>query len=398
MIIGGGLTGGCLAFALQSSGLKIAVVEAFTDEQRRASPAGNRALALANGSQRFLHQLGVWSGAKERAVPIKNIHISDRGHFGKTRLVAEEEGVDALGYVVTARILEDSISLILDSAGVERICPARLIGLQSGTDSVCVSLKQGEECLNLDVRLVVGADGGNSTVRRLVNISQQVRDYHQTAIITVVKPEIEPNFTAFERFTSSGPLALLPTENESCSVVWTQTSESAESVMALSEKAFIEKLQSAFGYWLGALKCTASRGSFPLKLVQANRIISERTVLIGNAVHQLHPIAGQGLNLGIRDVAALAEMIINQCAAGKDPGASELLQRYAKIRNRDHQRVISFTDGLISIFSNNWIPVVAARNAGLLALDCLPWAKHLMARHTMGLDGRLPRLTPSGLA
>ena len=153
---------------------------------------------------------------------IKTIHISDRGHFGKTRLFAKDEGVDALGYVVTARILEDSISKALSASNHNRICPARLIGMQSGPESVCVSLKQGEQCLNLNAGLVVGADGGNSTVRGLANISEYTRDYGQTALIAVVKPQINPDFTAYERFTASGPMAFLPTEDARCSVVWTQ--------------------------------------------------------------------------------------------------------------------------------------------------------------------------------
>ena len=395
LIVGGGLAGGSLALALRSSGLSVAVVEAFSDEQRQSSPAGNRALALSYGTKRLLDQLGLWSDIKPRAVPIKTIHISDRGHFGKTRLFAEDEGVDALGYVATARILEDSISKALSASNHKRICPARLIGMQSGPESVCVSLKQGEQCSNLNAGLVVGADGGNSTVRRLANISEYTRDYGQTALIAVVKPEINPDFTASERFTASGPLAFLPTEKGCCSVIWTQKSEEAESTATLSDAAFIQELQTAFGHWLGDLAYCGSRGAFPLKLVQADSMVSDRTVLVGNAVHQLHPIAGQGLNLGLRDIAVLAEMLIEDYGVAKDPSASGLLRRFAKIRKVDHDRVIGFTDGLINIFSNDWIPLAAARNFGLFSLDCLPWAKHVVARYSMGLGGRIPRLTPS---
>ncbi len=394
LIVGGGLAGGSLALALRSSGLNVAVVEAISDEQRQSSAASNRALALAHGSKWLLEQLGVWSDVRKRAIPIKTIHISDRGHFGKTRLLAEEEGVDALGYVAVARILEDSISKGLTTSNIERICPARLIGMQTGSESVCVSLKKGKECLNLNVGLVVGADGGNSTVRRLANISEYTRDYCQTAIIAVIKPEVSPNFTAYERFTASGPLALLPTEDGCYSVVWTQKSEDAESIATLSDAEFNQELQTAFGHWLGELSYCGSRGAFPLELVQADSMISDRTVLVGNAVHQLHPIAGQGLNLGLRDIAVLAEMLIQDCGADKDPGADQLLHRFAKSRKEDHDRVIGFTDGLVSIFSNDWVPLSIARNLGLFGLDCLPWAKHAVARYAMGLGSRMPRLIP----
>ncbi len=398
LIVGGGLAGGSLALALRSSCLSVAVVEAVSDDRRQSSPAGNRALALSYGAKRLLDQLGLWAEVKSHAVPIKTIHISDRGHFGKTRLFAEDEGVDALGYVATARNLEDSISSALNASNLKRICPARLIGMQSGPESVCVSLKQGDEHINLNAGLVVGADGGNSTVRRLANISEHTRDYGQTALIAVVKPEIDPDFTAYERFTASGQLAFLPTEEGCCSVIWTQKSEDAESMATLSDPAFIQALQSAFGDWLGDLKYCGSRGAFPLKLVQADSMVSERTVLVGNAVHQLHPIAGQGLNLGLRDIAVLAEMLIENGGVAKDPGASDLLHRFAKIRKADHDRVIDFTDGLVNIFSNDWLPLAAVRNFGLLSLDCLPWAKHVIARYSMGLGGRMPRLTPSSLS
>lgn len=394
LIIGGGLAGGSLALALSASPYSIGLVEAVSDDQRRASPTGERALAIANGTKQLLDGLGVWSKASQDAMPIKKIHISDRGHFGKTRLSAQDQGVAALGYVITARSLEDSISEALNHVAVERICPARLVGLKSASDAACISLRQGEESLNLGARLVVGADGGESTVRRLLNILPKIRDYHQSAIITTVKPEIDPQFTAYERFTPAGPLAFLPTKDGCCSVIWTKTSEQADSTMSLSERDFLNELQSAFGYWLGRLAARAPHRAFPLKLVQASAMASGRVVLVGNAVHQLHPVAGQGLNLGLRDVAYLAEMLVMQGEAAKDPGAQVLLDRYTKTRKIDHERVIRFTDSLINVFSNSWKPIALARNFGLLTLDCVPPAKRGFARYAMGIAGRTPRLSP----
>ncbi|MEN8261440.1 MAG: FAD-dependent monooxygenase, partial [Pseudomonadota bacterium] len=249
LIVGGGLTGGCLVLALADSGLRIGLLEAISDEQRHNSPAGDRALALANATVRILDDLSVWYTVASQAAPIRSIHVSDRGHFGKVRLSADKENVDALGYVITARILEDAVAgAVAAIKGVERICPARVVGLKSGHETVFVSLMREGESLNVGARLVVGADGGDSSVRRLLDIGQKSRDYGQTAIVTLVKPEKNPAGTAFERFTSAGPLAFLPTHDGCCSVVWTLDHENAENAKALPDAEFLEQLQKGFGY------------------------------------------------------------------------------------------------------------------------------------------------------
>jgi len=392
IIVGGGLSGGSLALALQSSGLRIALLEAITEQQRVTSPAGDRALALSYGSVEILAKLGLWAGAEQHATAITNIHISDRGHFGKTRLSAKRERVPVLGYVITARALENEIADALVASPVDLICPARLIGLKAGPDKVCVSLKRGEESLTATASLLVGADGGNSSVRKLLGIEQEITDYCQTAIITTVKPEIDPVGMAYERFTSYGPLAFLPTRERCCSVVWTQTSENAQSIAGLNEIEFVNQLQKIFGYRLGDLVMAGPRVSFPLRLIRARGMTADRCVLVGNAVHQLHPVAGQGFNLGLRDVAILAEKLIDCACAGEDIGSKKLLDQYSVSRRKDHDAVARFTDGLVRLFSNEWGPVSWARNAGLIGLDCFPLGKRVLARHAMGLSGRRPRL------
>ncbi len=392
LIAGGGLAGGCLALALQATGWRVAMVEAVSDEQRRSSPAGDRALALAYGTVQVLDRLGLWREVAQQATPIEQIHVSDRGHFGKTRLSARQEGVEALGYVITARVIEIHLAEALAASSVECLCPARIIGLKSSSEGVCISVKADDDSMHKTARLVVGADGGNSSVRRLLEIKQKTRDYGQTAIVTLVKPQHDPAHTAYERFTASGPLAFLPTNDGCCSVIWTQVSEEAETLMALPDSAFLAHLQDAFGYRLGRLSLCAPRRAFPLTLVQAEQMIAERAALIGNAVHQLHPVAGQGFNLGLRDVAQLVELLIQADAEGEDPGSNRLLNRYAEARRKDHQTVIGFTDQVVRIFSNHLLPLSAVRNAGLMALDHLPWLKHTLARHAMGMGGRVPRV------
>lgn len=392
LIVGGGLAGNCLALALQETGLRIAVIEAIDREQRFSSPAGDRALALASGSVRILEQVQVWQAASEYATRIKQIHISDQGHFGKTRLSAERENVAALGYVIEARHLEEVVADRVDQSGVVQICPARLNGLMADEQQIHVSLKQDNKSLNLTSKLLVGADGGNSSVRKLLEIPQEVTEYGQTALVTSIATAKHHNETAFERFTASGPLALLP-QGENCSVVWTRLTAQAENLIQCNEQEFIAQLQDCFGYKLGEFSLVAPRRAFPLKLIRAERMLAERVVLIGNAVHQLHPVAGQGLNLGLRDVIQLADILRQQLQQDKDIGSEDLLSAFAKQRQNDHDKLINFTDGVVRIFSNDWLPVTLARNAGLTLLDHIPGAKSILARHAMGLHTPMPNIS-----
>ncbi|MDD1614993.1 MAG: 2-octaprenyl-6-methoxyphenol hydroxylase [Methylococcaceae bacterium NSP1-2] len=386
IIVGGGLAGNCLALALKDTGLTCAIIEANTPEQLANSPAGDRALALAAGTVKQLEDLGVWQGISHAATAIKNIHISDRGHFGKTRLSAEKEHVDALGYVITARDLETHVAQRVTQTNTVQICPARVVGLASDADKICVSIQQGDESITLTAKLLIGADGGQSSIRKLLNIAQQITEYGQTALVTTVKSTLAHKNTAFERFTTSGPLALLPTANNQCAVVWTRSTDDAQALMQSSEADFLAELQQCFGYKLGKLSLTAPRRSFPLSLIRAEKMRANRAVIIGNAVHQLHPVAGQGFNLGLRDVMQLADRLISQHQAAKDIGADDFLTEYSVARQKDHDLVINFTNNVIRIFSNDWLPLAAARNVGLTLLDHIPKAKSLLSRYAMGLE------------
>ncbi|MDO9106650.1 MAG: 2-octaprenyl-6-methoxyphenyl hydroxylase [Methylovulum sp.] len=388
LIVGGGLAGMCLALALKDAGLKLAIVEASTRGQRYASPAGDRALALAAGTVEVLAELGVWQGITDKATAISHIHVSDRGHFGKVRLSAVKENVAALGYVITARDIETHLAELVEQAGISVHCPARVVGLMSGSGEVNASLKNADETWTVSAKLLVGADGGNSSVRQLLDIPQQLTDYQQTALVTTVKAGIPHNNTAFERFTASGPLALLPVAKNHCSVVWTRGTEDAAALMLGSEADFIAELQHCFGYRLGELNLAAPRRSFPLSLIRAERMLAGRALIIGNAVHQLHPVAGQGFNLGLRDVVELAECLVQAASNGADIGAAEILTAYTQARQQDHDRVIGFTDSVVKIFSNDWLALAAARNIGLAVLDHIPGAKSMLTRQAMGFSGK----------
>jgi 2-octaprenyl-6-methoxyphenol hydroxylase len=384
IIVGAGLAGNCLALALQHSGLRIAIVEAAERAQLEQSPAGDRALALAAGTVEALQRLGCWDDVRDKATAIRHIHVSDRGHFGKARLHADDYQVEALGYVIAARDIEQNVARQLDRSAIARFYDTRLCGIASAADLAHLSLKHNGRSLNFSTRLLVGADGGSSSVRNLLGIEQTEIEYGQTAIVTTVRSEKAHGHVAYERFTASGPLALLPSDGRQCSVVWTRRHEQAEELMSLNEAEFLAALQDCFGYRLGYLQLTAPRSAFPLKLVRARQMIAERTVLIGNAVHQLHPVAGQGFNLGMRDVELLAQLLIEDRQQADDPGASLLLKDYARQRKRDHDTTIGFTNQLVHWFSNQNPAAAAARNTGLTLLDHIPFAKRLLARHAMG--------------
>lgn len=392
LIVGAGLAGNCLALALRDSGLNIAVAETSSRRQLRDSPLGDRALALATGTVQLLQQLGAWQGIAARATPIERIHVSDRGHFGKTRLSAAEHGVAALGHVILARDIEEHLADLVAESGCCRLFyETRVAGLMSGQDAVNISLRQNAASLNLSTRLVVGADGGQSTIRKLLDIPQQITDYGQTALVTTVQSALPHLNTAYERFTPSGPLALLPVAGRDSAVVWTRSHEQAQDLALSSEAEFMEQLQQCFGYRLGELRLKAPVRTFPLSLIRADSMVSGRAVILGNAVHQLHPVAGQGFNLGIRDVAKLAQILRETT----DPGNSSLLEAYARQRQRDHDRTIGFTNGLVRIFSTDNPPLSLLRNAGLTALDHLPAAKRLLTRHAMGLAETLSDNLPN---
>ncbi len=387
VIVGSGLVGGCLALALQDSGLKIAIIDEQTWEQRKQSASGHRALALSLGSTMFLEGLGIWSLAQDYAVAIKDIHVSNQGHFGKTRISSSKEGVAALGFVITARDLEKHVAHSLTESSVTEFEACSLKGLMSSSEQISISVaEKNRDTHNFSARLLVGADGGQSTVRKLLEIDQYQQRYEQTAIVTKVKPELSPHHVAYERFTNSGPLAFLPTLNECCSVVWTCTTEEAEELLNASEEKFLAELQRCFGYRLGYISMVAPVKSFPLSLIKAQQITKGRAVIIGNAVHQLHPVAGQGLNLGLRDVADLVQLLIAQAASGNDIGAGNLLSDYAEKRYRDHQQVIKFTDGLVKLFSNSNPWLALSRNTGMVLLDHLKPAKGILVKRAMGVS------------
>ncbi len=393
IIVGGGLIGGSLACALAGSGLKIAVIEAAAPDAPMQPSYDERVIALSWGSRLILEAIGLWGEIAPEAAPIERVHISDRGHFGFSHLDRSELGVEALGYVVPARALGVGIRAAIGRApNLDLLCPARLIGQDVQAERVEAQVSMQNQERRLSTRLLVAADGGDSAIRKGLGIATEERRYGHDAIITTIIADRPRPGVAFERFTETGPLALLPMTGGRYAVVWTCRETETAEILGLSDAAFIERLQARFGFRLGRLGKPAPRRAYPLKLALTREAIQPRLVLIGNAAHTLHPVAGQGFNLGLRDVAALAEVIDEGLGDGRDPGAPEVLAAYGRWRAADQQRVANLTDALARLFVNPWLPLRLARNAGLIGLDLLPPARRLVARRFMGTGGRLPRL------
>jgi 2-octaprenyl-6-methoxyphenol hydroxylase len=394
-IVGGGMVGLSLAAALSHLPLDVVVVEPVPAGSEAQPSFDERTTALSSGSRRILEGIGVWRQVAAEATPIKRIHVSDRGRFAMARLSAEEQGVHALGYTLANRVLGAALTQACRAAPRLRIlCPASVTTVVPGAADVGLAVEGAWEG-QLRARLVVAADGARSAVRSAFGIEATVWDYDQHAIIANVVPDRFHDFVAYERFTEDGPMAVLPLADGRCSVVWTLAPAAAQAALALDEHAFLAALQDKFGFRLGRFSRVGRRTAHPLSLTRSERQVAARAVIIGNAAQGLHPIAGQGFNLGLRDVATLAEVVADDVAAqgpAADPGAAAVLERYAAWRRADRRTVIAFTDALIRVFGNPLPPVRAARDASLLLFDLVTPAKHAFARVTMGLAGTLPRL------
>lgn len=393
LIVGGGMVGASLAISLSGHGLRIGLVEAWLPGDPGQPSYDDRAIALAYGSKRIFDAMQVWDEFASDAEPIASIHVSDRGHFGFSHLSAQEESVPALGYVVTARRLGQGLLKHMQACpDVEVIAPAKVVAVSSDSATASVTIDSDGEQRQITTRLLVAADGGNSFIREQLQIPTQRWEYGQTAIVTNITPAQAHNNVAFERFTDSGPVALLPMTEGRCAVVWTVRDEDVDAVLGLDDKAFLKAFQTRFGYRLGRFVKVGARASYPLSLLRVKESVRQRTVIIGNAAHTLHPIAGQGFNLGIRDVAALVEVVLDAHRQAADIGDASTLAAYEAWRLGEQRDVAWATDALARVFSNPLSCISGMRNLGLLAVDALPGARHRLARHAMGVARRLPRL------
>lgn len=385
-IIGGGLVGASLAVALANTQLRVVLVEAA------APPAGEpawdeRCIALNDASARIFGGYGVWQPMRTAAAPIIATHISERGRFGTARFAAAEAGLEALGYNVPLRAIGAALAgRMRQSPGLTLLQPARLSALQAGAEAVTLTVDAGGAGQTLTARLLVAADGARSAVRELLGVAAERRDYGQQAIVSAVRLSRPHQGVAYERFTPDGPIALIPKPDDAASLVWTTPEAQVEARLALSDAGYLAQAQECFGGRLGRFTVLGRRWAHPLARVLSGSLTAPRTVFVGNAAQSLHPVAAQGFNLGLRDVATLAAEI----AGAADPGADGVLQAYAARREQDRGRVSDLTDLMVRTFSNR-VPFLAqARHWGLVAVELAPPLRNAMLRQHLGHLG-LPR-------
>jgi len=398
-IIGGGLVGASLACALAPLGLKVALLEAQEHSSVSAASFDDRALALSESSCRIFQGLGLWHLLEKVATPIREIRVSERGRWGEVVLDPAELGLDRFGHVVEARLCGAALMKQLgEFENVEFICPATIEFLQVGTSEASVHYLRNGQPFTLVTQLLVGADGAESVVRKSLGIEEERHEYGQTAVICNITTTTPHQGVAFECFTPTGPFALLPHSGGRSGLVWGVASEDAAAILGLSDQHFRDKAQALFGNALGAWLKVGRRSAYPLKLVRAREDFRSRAVLVGNAAHAIHPIGAQGFNLGLRDVAVLAELITDsfQEEPADDIGRPELLKTYSEWRVTDQDGTIAFSDGLARLYANPTLLAAMARKTGLIAHALLPSMRRQMALRAMGYRGKAPRLALGG--
>ena len=378
VIIGGGMAGASCALGLKQSNnqLSIAVIEANEVSADYHPSFDDRSIALAQQSVQYLKSINAFDCQAPFAAAIKKVTVSDRGHFGKTHIDCQEYGHDALGYVVEVNPFGRSLHQQLMRTDVSLFCPDTVAKLEYQSDCANITLSSGEQ---LSAKLVVIADGAHSQSRKLANIEFNTRAYQQAAIIANIEVAGGHHHHAFERFTEHGPMALLPMSNNRYSLVWCMEPEQIEHTMALEDDAFLAALQKAFGYCGGSFSKVGMRASYPLVYGKAESLSSHRTVLIGNAGHAIHPIAGQGFNLGLRDVQLLCDM-----ANRSDLGDYAFTRYYSQTRSKDITTVMTLTDSLVRLFSNSSRLLALGRSIGLFSMDLFSSLKTPLAKQLMG--------------
>ena len=394
LIIGGGMVGVTLALLLaREPGLAITLVESISfpslepDAPLPYRPSFDaRNTALSRRTVSTYRDLGLWDDMQLHATPIHEIHVSERGHFGMSRLVADEENVESFGQVIeNAWMGLVLLRALRQCSNVTVRDGVTLTGIRVEESHVTAELKKGDESFTLAAPLLVAADGANSPCRALLGVNATTTSYDQVALVTTVATHLPHDHIAYERFTESGPMAVLPLPENRRAVVWTLPAGTEQPLIDCSDEEFLTQLQAAFGKRAGRFVKTAKRFAYPLALTVAQTQTQPRAVILGNAAHTLHPVAGQGFNLCLRDCLALTERIVQRHREGGDIGEFALLRDYENVRIDDQHNVTSFSDRLVRGFSNNTPGLTFLRNAGMVTFDLLPAAKQALARYAMGL-------------
>jgi 2-octaprenyl-6-methoxyphenol hydroxylase len=390
LVVGGGMVGATFAVAVARAGLRVALIDREAPAALQAAPFDGRASAIAYSSHRLLATIGVWPHLAEHAEAIADIRVSD----GESRLFLHfdhrELGNQPMGFMVENRFIRQALFAAAAALpALDLRAPATLAALDRGAVLVEATLAGGER---LAAPLAIDASGRNSALRRQANIDVIEWTYPQTAIVCTAAHERPHRGVAHERFLPAGPFAILPLPGNRSSLVWTERQDLAPAILRLDERAFAHELRRRFGDFLGAVRVEGPRWSYPLAVHHAHRYIADRLALIGDAAHGIHPIAGQGVNLGFRDAAALAEVLVDAMRLGLDLGARPALETYERWRRFDNTVLIAVTDGLNRLFANDIAPIRLARDLGLATVNEIPPLKRFFMEHARGTVGKLPRL------
>jgi len=387
LIVGGGLVGASLAIALDGAGLGVALAEAVPPRVELQPSYDERNLALAQASVNALRALGVFESGTA-LTPIRRIHVSRRGDFGAVRLDAAELGMRDFGAVLPARELGNALLRRLEGCGaLQRIAPAQAIALATRHDAVDVTLRDGDATRHVRARLVVGADGSESFVRRALGIGVQRHDYEQAAFVTTLTTEKALDGLAYERFTDSGPVALLPLGEHRAGLVLSVPADDAARVAALDDDAFLAFVHERFGWRAGRFSRPGRRKPYPLARALAERTTAARSVLVGNAAQTVHPLGAQGFNLGLRDALTLAELLRDAASRSDDPGDAALLDRHVERRAADREATTAFSDDLVRLMGHDLLPLRVLRSFGFHALERSSALKRRFALRGMGFRG-----------
>ena len=392
IVIGGGLTGLALAGAVAGAGLRVLLIEQRALELTTAPPFDGRVTAIGRGSRYLLEGIGVWRHLADHAQPILDIEVGERHSPLAVHYDHKDVGDEPLGHIVENRTLRRALlrrTGELTGGPLEIAAPDRPVRIERQSEGVALALASGR---TVAAALLAAADGRASPLRAIAGIGVLRWDYEQTGIVATVAHARPHHGRAFERFFATGPLAMLPMTGRRSSIVWAADNRLARELIALDDHEFALELADRFGDRYGALELAGPRWHYPLSMMQARRYTDRRLVLVGDAARAIHPIAGQGWNLALRDVAALAELIVDARRLGLDLGGASVLARYERWRRFDSLALIGITDGLNRLFANDLLPLRLARELGLGAVERIPPLKRFFMRHAMGLLGDLPRL------
>ncbi|MFH7028936.1 MAG: FAD-dependent hydroxylase [Heteroscytonema crispum UTEX LB 1556] len=389
-IVGGGIIGLTLACALKDSGLSVLLIEAKVES---AAVAKGQAYAVHMLSARIYQGIGVWNKILPNIAKYCQVRLSDADYPDVVKFETTDLGTPELGYVAEHHaLLQPLRDFVQECPNVTYLCPAEVVNTEYQQEIVAINIKIAGEVRTIRSKLLVAADGGRSPIRQAAGIKTHGWKYWQSCIVAFVKPEKPHNNTAYEKFWSSGPFAILPLPGNRCRIVWTAPHEEAKALCALDDQQFLAELTKRYGTQMGKLELLGDRFIFQVQLMQSDRYALHRLALIGDAAHNCHPVGGQGLNLGIRDAAALAQVLQEALAAGKDIGDIQVLKAYERWRKRENLAILGFTDLLDRMFSNNFLPLVVARRLGLWIMGRSPFLKIFSLKLMIGLKGRPPKL------